>query len=1436
MTEVNPLLKVTNSSIISKYDNNITIAYKYAHQFSIPTRLLVITKNQQSQTSYYSFLDIVNNLVNQGKNLAEIYEEFLNDEDGQYFIANITIDDIPMYVVNEYNRQVNPGQEISVVKKNFSRNNQEDFLKIINDYYQIIENQMSTNLKFNDFNAMVNSANNWTSQIIQEINEDKRLYDIVIEVQKELSEIENFPQQVVVNPQVSEPFIIDYTAFSEISRQLSYQATYNGIPIRKEFGIDIFNEAHATPVIPFIQYYDERGRIYTKVYTEDDTIAPLDYKNLIPSINNPMNNMIYFQLFVGKVENLKMTKIIKQSFYLVHFNLSSNFMLLKGSENEEEDELQKNILTIEEIKNRIKHTFSSINLYNDIVTKISGDFMVWIPMSPGIPVTSYWPQNPGGNNYLGIDESVFVNMILCTKLFHHFLYIEESNVPFSRKKRLDIHYRSLLINQIEPESSRGEQYVSNSANVSFTIKNRLTTKMTQVFTKNYPQGVNLPIGFHYISVNITNGKSEKDVQEFFNIFPILLKYYRIHHIENRVAINHQFPDEQYLSKLLQDRKELKKKKNITQINAPRGRKNDATLLNRLRDLLPEIYRDKSGLSGYSQNPIKIAVTPEEISTLYSNLDKITVNGIPQMVRYPAGENGIIFYCENDKVKKFIGMKVGDDKSNTDPNTRFLPLCYKSAHLKPKSTKPIQQYLNAVQNMAAGGSGKVEATKVNTEDTQAEGHRTQKLGEIGQTSQIPQSIKIILQYTSKISEFLKTPGNFSRVRYNIDSPNSFIHCILGAVDDPYYFQQLGTSEQREEYCRFIRKNITEQMNMELLRQENVLTPLEDIKKSLLATETYLNPLLYYRLFEESFNINIYFFTYTDDGQDGVIVLPYHRGFYARTRYQDRKTLLILLSQHKDNKEYQSEIICDLRKIENNEVMIKLFDNTVEFRCFSMLNAISKTLTWIRAEKGLILHENIYSGFNIRKIFEKFSMISQFIDRYGKARRFTFIDGEIDDYLKLIPGSGSGLKFTVFCPPAQPENVPHSEEIYYIPVTSLVKMAGLPISITKDINDQINGFWYRLMDLKNGIYFPVSFTSSDPGVNLDVFKQESQNIYELVKNKNLGPEQIFNYLAIENTTKKISRLRRKMNIILDILRYLFEIFRHEHGISRTLDEFWNVYITIIESGDEMIYDLTHLQRILPKELTILAAIQKLRKQMPRAFTDNTMILYNQQLAIKCYNFLRDYIRSTYGIVTVIPITIPNFYQELQDFRKYPDNYVFIDRPNFYLWFNQYNKNTRNLARITEEVNYTNDREPFFYQTPSNKLINIEENSLEGQTTESKTSSDLERGGKIYLIQNVQEGNLMRALQVAYYWSYYHVNIGYDAQPYEGEHGSSREVSPRDELVGKQPHPNFVIWGINNIKQIVPFEDHANGSNNFLEILYYGGRITGISDGIYAAMLPI
>jgi len=154
------------------------------------------------------------------------------------------------------------------------------------------------------------------------------------------------------------------------------------------------------------------------------------------------------------------------------------------------------------------------------------------------------------------------------------------------------------------------------------------------------------------------------------------------------------------------------------------------------------------------------------------------------------------------------------------------------------------------------------------------------------------------------------------------------------------------------------------------------------------------------------------------------------------------------------------------------------------------------------------------------------------------------------------------------------------------------------------------------------------------------------------------------------------------------------------------------------------------------------------------------------------------------------IENFYSNENDFNSYTNSKIFINEEDFNNWINSINSDFKIYYKI--DVSMKNNLNPFLFKDDDDS---------------------------IYIIQNVINGNIDKALQTAYIWFKYNKNIGPDPP-------------------GDQNHHVHMIYGISAKSTLEAIEDNTNKNRSYLKILSYQTYEEKIAkkESKYAALLQI
>ncbi len=947
-----------------------------------------------------------------------------------------------------------------------------------------------------------------------------------------------------------------------------------------------------------------------------------------------------------------------------------------------------------------------------------------------------------------IDESAFLYSMLLDDIISSYLYVEENVKPFALKKRLDIHYKSPFYKDENVGSTSNQVYISNYSSISLTIIQKQTydNETVEIFDPITKQVSNLNVSknTNYLQINIFRGESSDIVNKFFIIFRILLQLYKNNEQQIKLIHKNLIPDIDNLATLAEITRFTEKNAEDTIVD--RNKKSNIiksrnSVIDQLTSTAPDLF-----VTGYArmcqQQPT--IVSDEEAARLIKE-------GKYQVMQFPKNKPNWNFYC-NHESSKYPGLKI-NKLSNKDIYP-YYPCCFQTDQMDLNNpNSPYNMYINDIAISQKMG------TKTNKKIT------TKKILSADKIGFLPKAVdRLLMDYSEEYVDM---------VRYGVEySPNSFLHCVYVAINDENYMKQ--TPSQREEIVKNTRKQIALLIKPELLKQELYDYNTNDIKNVLLDLDSFFDPQLLFRAVEEYFNVNIFTFLY--ENETGEIEIPRYKEFHAHTHNEKRHNILIIktFGSESDNVKYpQCELIVNYNDVTNE--VIKMFGNSVGNICHYALTQTFKTYTWkipfIKDTLDFDIHLNLYNYVDHMEMFkslENIQFLSQHIDSNGKMRILSF--------------NYNGILVSIATIPSQPANLPTSNDIYKVNVSDALEIFGVPTALTKDVDGYIDGLWYKVLDIEHCEYV---FTSPDSGLD----------------NIPIGPRNPIIYYDI-SVTDRIRILRRTVNIITEIIRWLYKI---EKVFNRTTPELFTekyVYVDNIAPGKDSVdyYDTRNIVHKLGNFNNVIEAIRYLSKYIPTLCINDKIRLYNETFKKKYIELLHDYDSVKFDVSDIYDQYL-NIYTSSIDFKPVLNSQIFTNVEDVNSWLisarDLSNKNANYLIRDTISANLRTIKEPLLY---------------------------IDDDGKIYIIQNVFGGSKEKAIKVANIWYVYGVNLG------------SNPLLTDDLETDEEPI--HMVYGINEISKIVPIKDMTLNNNVFLRILYYGTRaeLNSFKTAHYAAMLEI
>ncbi len=815
-------------------------------------------------------------------------------------------------------------------------------------------------------------------------------------------------------------------------------------------------------------------------------------------------------------------------------------------------------------------------------------------LKQNIKATLIYPDiivNPAVLHFLFFNEKGIISDL---PIFSTYFFMVEEDLTIAERENPVIKFRSLTSKQLDDES------INSDASVKFI----------QIDSK--------------LLVEITKAVSEEVIVSLIYILSRVLNYYTS--VEETILENIDYVVPSETSTVKKKRQRQKIFKDVFEKK-----------IDQLRELSadPEIFKASS--EGYSRHcncqKQPIIIEEEEFDDWKNKtfIDK-GVEVERQIGNFPPNAEEPIFnyVCPDDELPYPTVIKNKDPSDKTYP---YWPCCAKTDNINnPKSDYNLY------------GSEKVELVSNKSYKPKAKVLEWKRTGELSDT------IGNILN-SGKVDKSIYE-------RFGVgDSINSFIHCILIAKNIKKYKELFATNNYKEceNYCNEIRKSIPTLVPhyYELTRQETFNETRDTLLEGILDDKKYFDSSLYYRIFEELYNINIFVFE-----SGNKIEVPNHALIHIRPFDEKRKTVVLYKNTDSDTEKYRYpvyDLIINTNtysgKDKSNSPYIFLHSSEIGKILYSASQRYTEAYTFSISNDNIQSRYNPYSVINWPEIFNHVNIISQEIDSYGKARSFN------------INFKDSEIQLTVCVPPSQPLNLPLTENFYQISKDIVSKIFGPSSIITK------YGMWYKILDFEAGVFIPAS----NPDV--DNIEPISPIIEQITQPNN----PIFEYRRISKYSK----------LLLD-----FIIWGLRSNNIRNLKDFndnKDKYIILNDKIQANVPPLKLISYISGKgDFTYLSSI------WPEYFhNDNTVQLYSS-LYDKIILYLHRYYTITDGLDLAPMPYVKGIYEYEWDFKKYNQNRILISKEHLNTWANIHQKNFKGDLKIITEIKpeYLKSKEPIVY----------------------------------------------------------------------------------------------------------------------------------------------
>lgn len=843
------------------------------------------------------------------------------------------------------------------------------------------------------------------------------------------------------------------------------------------------------------------------------------------------------------------------------------------------------------LRDAIDQAFPFLNLGNGHESKIRAEFR--------IPHPRY-----------GVHNFIFSECMLNVEPFPSIFYYEERAALLGDKRRPDGHYRASEDGTFN--NARGG-YI-NTASVSFSLANRVTTRKIQdeIHSMNGLHNEDIPVGTEYVSINITRANSRNVLEEFIWFFVRCYHIYqemfqRIYRYYNFFIDNFDRYEELYASKR---RIEENRSALVARAPAARNAVKDPYIvaMNSLDLVVTNLSRKVANNQGARPTPIsEDEVKKYDKKPFYQN----GIKYLRRVLQFPLyakkGQKKIYLVCMNDETPH-IGLRP----NRSEGEIPYLPRCFVSAADVGPGT-PMHKYIESIE-----GNG----PPLTAEDIPKRGRGDQVM----RTNVVLEEGSLGMLH-SDITSFLASQDAYRQgVARNPDG--NLAQAICDALD----CKAPNTSKLRKNLLSYLTACAQEYTAMGM--------SYEDAADQL--ANGHLDEMLFFRAFEELYEVNLYFF----DMPSGKLAIPpyshYHSHFLRDYRY-----CIIIIRNHGAEIDALVHPHCEL--VRKNDKC--LFGSTTNNRIHQLLCDSVETYT----SDGLQLYRNLFSEADLVRGIG-YPCVSQMLDVAGRAYAFTFKNPD------------NKTSFTLGCIPIQPEPVkidyqvhPVSDEIR----SKLGKITGYSIN-----DDVLNGSWHGMCGFNWGIFAPCT-----P-------RQATSTQLKLH-----GPESMF--VREQSIIRRHVLLVRQHHLIIAICDYILQVYIATVPIEkRDIAKFMasNFVTRIVDKADSAtIYDLGRIPSTLPEGDTVHTVLLKLHEFAPTLIDNKGRIqLYSNEMAEGIVNYVEYYYANMRAVrfslnevnrYLTVSRNIPNYYDSSESYNP-PNGHVFMDENQLLRW-----KSTPQLKMYTQ-----------------------------------------------------------------------------------------------------------------------------------------------------------
>lgn len=775
----------------------------------------------------------------------------------------------------------------------------------------------------------------------------------------------------------------------------------------------------------------------------------------------------------------------------------------------------------------------------------------------------------------------------------------------------------------------------------------------------------------------------------------------------------------------------------------------------LRRLAGDIFQTGYARSCWHQPDI---ITPDRVPAW--NAERFTIGGETfnrMAVPFPLENPTHWFICTDDAFP-FLGFKPNNSANASEfPD---VPCCY--AHNQYLPNKSLWKYMHGEP---------ITRRAARTSHTMA----NSSLLDLGRNGVAPPAVARLI--ASLI------PGTDERQIVRLGTVRglvSAVHALCLATNQPDYLAIYDAPDlpdavkidRLEALVTAKRSQIAAAVKPGALKQELYDLTDDQITAEIADPNRYFDPLRLYRALETFFQVRIFSLSWPDQYQEGFW-LPRGRWFTAYRQPIDKPIVLLLT--------HRGSIVDRATPNPQTELIIRApsqrsFPAELTGPLQQALEAC-QTLSTLTLGPSVVTHTTQPAFDPVRIWAPQYRIVGQELNSVGKGIG-VWLTGE------GIPETNPiGLMTPFFAPLNLPRRVVTPSAFTATGMAELLTNMGASDGHSIGVGAGVAGYWFPASGQANQIYIPLTAAPvpTTPVVPIPLPVLAS---------------------TVETEISRVRQAERAALLLTQLIIYLYLVYAV--GTERPVTDpaglplFWQEY-TKVAPGE---YDLTQLPRLLPGPAPgvsdeVRATIQTLKQTTPSLVTGGgndtaRFRLMDTNLNDRLYATLRQWIHEHRGEEIAIPEYLDGYFRHEDDFVHQPDQRVFTSWNAYQGWLS-YQYEPHILIKTELNQDDANSANPYLYWVLGTPVTNP----------------------RVYIVQNVAEGNYRRAIAVGWRWRQHKINAGYQ--------------TPAISTSTPIPAIKIYTFSTNNQLELTAGPTGAEAPTNALEVLMY-------EPGKYAALLPL